>query len=515
MWWSVLLLCCHASLASSTTHEHYPHTTHTHKHKTPSPPPAPIISSTTENIVTVYLLIDKIDTLQQYIDDLNSVAKVNFNRIIFSFIKPTLTDYQSGSLANTGLLGYFYEGDGNGISAFELLRSAIVLSKEKAIQTFLSVGGWNYSCKYESYGSRCGDPPSVEQGIYYDFFPDPTLSSESDIAQVAYTNIIRLVTDLGAEGIDVDAEEFWHADESAVVWNGNPWATSLAYEILDNGGPSYENLMTYGTGASTPSGPAVMPATVSKMTAILKLLQGSNKLLFSSAAPPVGARPITGFVYGDTSPEIYTAGGLWWLGNLKGLWYHLSETDLSLVSRFDSLGLMTYDLCGVGADCAPYADGPTDLPGQVNAYMTDYLTWLKAASPSSANLTVNPTDGKVTFLPQKFNLKTTKIQFGFEVSQPAYPKEVSGQLQLTDELVDTILAQQQDQADGVIIWEMYSLPNVAANGTTARYTINQSCKTFLSKDGRYDCGAAFPSTPPQPQVQVQPQLRGRRVRARR
>lgn len=94
-----------------------------------------------EKIVTVYLLIDEPYQLQQYVDDLNKIAKPNFNRIIFSFVKPTMIDYQSGSLANTGILGYFNEHDGNGVAAFNSLKAAVNLSKQKNIETFLSVGG--------------------------------------------------------------------------------------------------------------------------------------------------------------------------------------------------------------------------------------------------------------------------------------------------------------------------------------------------------------------------------------
>lgn len=452
------------------------------------------LKSNNNKIVTVYLLIDTIEQLERYINDLNQVNKVNFNRVIFSFVKPSLTSYISGSLANTGIMGYYNNGDGNGISSFQLLKDAIKLSKSKNIETFISVGGWNYSCNYDIYGSKCGDPPSESEGIFYDSFPDPTISSEAETAKLAYSNIIKLANDLDIDGIDVDAEEFWHADKYAILWNGNPWSTSIANDINNNGGPTYDNLMKYGTGPSTTSGPGVMPKTVEKMAAILSLLEkniDSTNLLFSSAAPPVGARPITGFVYGDNSPDIYTYGGIWWLGNLKGLWYHLAEKDSSLVSRFDSLGLMTYDLCGSGTSCAPYGGGPTDLAGQVNAYMTDYYTWLKSSQVSSANLTVDQ-NGKVTFLPAKFSL-STKIQFGFEVNQPAYPKEVSGQLQLTNDLVDTILSQQKS-SNGVIIWQMYSKQNTAADGTTVHYTIQQSCKTFLSGDSRYDCSSSFPSS---------------------
>jgi hypothetical protein len=230
------------------------------------------------------------------------------------------------------------------------------------------------------------------------------------------------------------------------------------------------------------------------MASILHAIQGNPlaaKLKFSTAAPPVGARPVHGFVYGDNYPDIYTYGGLWWMGNLKGLWYHLMDKEPALVNRFDSLGLMTYDVCGSPASlCEPYGGGPTDLAGQVNAYMNDYFMWLKASIPKPASLTVDSI-GKVTFLPATFQANP-RIQFGFEVNQPAYPRDVTGQLQLTDAIVDTILAQQVNSG-GVIVWQMYSVQNTAGNGTTTKYTLNQSCKTFLAGDSRYDCNANFPS----------------------
>lgn len=284
---------------------------------------ARLVKEFSENVVTVYLLIDTPQVLQNYIDDLNRVDKVNFNRVIFSFVKPTMPNYVSGSLANTGIMGYFDYGDGNGSEAFELLKAAVALSNSKSVQSFLSVGGWNYSCNYEVYGEKCGDLSNATNGIHYDYFPDPNDPNEADIARISYNNVIALANDLEMDGIDVDAEEFWHADKFAVQWNGNPWATSIANEINDNGGPTYANVEKYGTGSITQSGPAFLGDTITKMNSILHLLQdnvNSAHILFSTAAPPVGARPITGFVYGDTSPEIYTYGGLWWLGNLKGLW---------------------------------------------------------------------------------------------------------------------------------------------------------------------------------------------------
>ena len=77
------------------------------------------VSSHANKYVTVYLLIDTPDQLKRYVDDLAKVKKANFNRVVFSFVRPTLTHYEQGNLANTGILGYFDQGDGQGIEAFK------------------------------------------------------------------------------------------------------------------------------------------------------------------------------------------------------------------------------------------------------------------------------------------------------------------------------------------------------------------------------------------------------------
>lgn len=441
----------------------------------------------TEKKVSVYLLIDKPEQLQTYLDDLNRVEKPNFNRVIFSFVRPTLVNYESGSLANTGILGYFDQGDGLGQEAFLKLKDAVKRSKDKSIETFLSVGGWNYSCNDSLYGENCG-----AAGMNYDYFPDPNDPQEASLAKTSYKNLVTLSNDLGVEGIDFDYEEFWHADAYAESWAGEPWATDLAKSIEKEGGPTYENLMKYATGKGSSF---VMPKTVNKMQAILHEIidnPAASKLRLATAAPPVGARPITGFVYGDKKEDVMSKGGLWWKGNLKGIWYSLASMDKALVSRFDQLALMTYDLCGDDAVvCAPYGGGPLDLAGQVQAYMKDYQNWLKADQETKAELKISKT-GQVDFYPAKYHIKS-QIQFGFEVNQPAYPKNPSGQLQLTKALVDKILKQQKDSG-GVIIWQMYSKQNTSvSDATTSQYTIQQSCKTFLSGDSRYDCDADFPS----------------------
>ncbi|HHF7375706.1 glycoside hydrolase family 18 protein [Legionella bozemanae] len=450
-----------------------------------------------EKVVSVYLLIDNPAQLQQYVNDLLKLKKPNFNRVIFSFVRPSLIDYQTGNLAKTGILGYFTDHDGKGAQAFDQLKAAIKLSEEKNIQTFLSVGGWNYSCNFAVARGACGPASSSINQAFYDWFPDPTDPDreQASKAKTSYANLVKLANDLGVDGIDFDYEEFWHADQYAVSWgpsSNGEWSTDIAQSILNAGGPTYNNLMKYGINSGSSY---VMPKTIDKVDAILHALMddpGAKYLKFATAAPPVGARPITGFVYGDKYPDIYTKGGLWWKGNLKGLWYNLTDKDAAIVSRFDSLGLMTYDLCGDNpVECAPYANGPLDLPGQVSAYMKDYTNWLKAEVVSKPSLTVDNI-GKVTFLPAKYFINA-KIQFGFEVNQPAYPQNINGQLQLTNQLVNEILAQQKNSG-GVIIWQMYSKRNTSVpDATTVKYTISQSCKTFLANDSRYDCDADFPS----------------------
>ncbi|MBA3535513.1 MAG: hypothetical protein H0T84_02715 [Tatlockia sp.] len=444
-------------------------------------------------LVTAYLLIDTVPQLKRYMADLKKITKPNFNRVIFSFVKPSLTEYISGDLANTGILGYFDKNDEDGKSrkAFSLLKKAVNLSRQKNIQTFLSVGGWNYSCNDQISGVNCGDAT-----YQYDYFPDPNDPQEAEKAHVSYANLVKLANDLGVQGIDFDYEEFWHADKYAVSWGPSAtgeWSTTIANAILAAGGPGYENLMLYG---STGTGAAfVMPKTVNKVAAILHEIAdnpAAKNLQFATAAPPVGARPITGFVYGDIYPDIYEKGGVWWKGNLKGLWYNLVSKDKEIAERFDSLGLMTYDLCGDNAQiCAPYGGAALDLASQVSAYMKDFVNWLKT-SDTEANLAVSNI-GKVTFLPAKFKL-SSKIQFGFEINKPTFPLHDSGKLQLTNQLVSRILQQQKD-SDGVIIWQIYSKQNKSvADSTTIKYSLQKSCETFLAGDDRYDCKADFPNS---------------------
>ena len=129
-----------------------------------------------------------------------------------------------------------------------------------------------------------------------------------------YVDLVHLASEIGAAGIDLDYEEFWHAD---------------AFKTVD---PS-------GTAAQ---GPWLLHQTVYKYAAIAKDLITaieaiSPTLKMSTAASAAGAWE-----------------GKWWGGNLKGLWLELNTQFPAIVdfmtkgANAGGLNIMTYDLrCAV------------------------------------------------------------------------------------------------------------------------------------------------------------------------
>ena len=145
-----------------------------------------------------------------------------------------------------------------------------------------------------------------------------------------YSDIVDLAIDLGAQGIDIDYEEDWHAD-------------------LHKDGP----------------GPWTLPQTVYKFSAILKdvALNAAARapaLMLSTAAGAAGAW-----------------GGNWWGGNLKGLVLQAATYYPDLIAHVAATGginVMTYDL----SDDESHYECPTPatctLHDQVAFYMSTYAT---------------------------------------------------------------------------------------------------------------------------------------------
>jgi len=148
-----------------------------------------------------------------------------------------------------------------------------------------------------------------------------------------YQDLVYLAKDLGAAGIDIDYEEFWHGDY---------------FKVGD------------------PQGPWVLPQTTYKYAAIVMdtIININNiypELKLSTAAGAVGAWSTN-----------------WWGGNLKGLWYNMKQlypnaTDfMSKGANAGGINVMSYDL----SDNPQFHECPDDndcsLDKQVAFYMKAY-----------------------------------------------------------------------------------------------------------------------------------------------
>jgi len=148
-----------------------------------------------------------------------------------------------------------------------------------------------------------------------------------------YQDLVYLAKDLGASGVDIDYEEFWHADY---------------YKIGDA------------------QGPWILPQTAYKYAAIVYDVMINIKAIMptlkvSTAAGAAGAWSTN-----------------WWGGNLKGLWYFVNMLYPDAISFMASgpnaggINVMTYDL----SDNPEFHECPSDsqctLDKQVAFYMQTY-----------------------------------------------------------------------------------------------------------------------------------------------
>lgn len=148
----------------------------------------------------------------------------------------------------------------------------------------------------------------------------------NDMGRDPYEDFVFLAKDLGATGVDIDYEEFWHADYFKTGKGSGPWE---------------------------------LTQTVHKYVAIAKdMIDAVDKhapsMKISTAAGAVGAWE-----------------GKWWGGNLKGIWLQAKKKFPEVMSRLE-INVMTYDL----SDNNEFHECPTatvcSLDAQVEFYMKTY-----------------------------------------------------------------------------------------------------------------------------------------------
>lgn len=149
----------------------------------------------------------------------------------------------------------------------------------------------------------------------------------NDMGRDPYEDFVLLAKDLGVTGVDIDYEEFWHAD--------------------------------YFKTGKAQTGPWELTQTVHKYVAIAKdMIDSVDKhapdMKISTAAGAVGAWE-----------------GKWWGGNLKGIWLQAKKTFPEVMSRLE-INVMTYDL----SDNNEFHECPNPstctLDQQVEFYMKTY-----------------------------------------------------------------------------------------------------------------------------------------------
>ena len=235
-----------------------------------------------------------------------------------------------------------------------------------------------------------------------------------------YEDLVLLAKDLGASGVDVDYEEFWHAD---------------TFKIVASGGA-----------AST--GPWELHQTVYKYAAIVKTVVDSIK----QHAPTMRLSTAAGAVGGWS--------GKWWGGNMKGLWLEVKQKYPDLISFMETgpnsggINVMTYDLSKNQSFHECPDDSTCALNKQVDFYMNNY---------KSGGITAN---------------------VGYEIGTPAYPsliEDKQDQLPLSSDELSLIIANTQTKVTGGFFWSVYKPADGQATPTQVAQAI---CNTVMKGNAR-------------------------------
>ncbi|KAJ3031141.1 UNVERIFIED_CONTAM: hypothetical protein HDU68_006272 [Siphonaria sp. JEL0065] len=261
--------------------------------------------------------------------------------------------------------------------------------------------------------------PELLGGAKYNGFTVPGDATWSKLGRDPYEDFVLLAKDLGLDGVDIDYEEFWHADM----------------------------FKTDGSAAKDCSkGDCSLLQTVYKFTTIMQDMRLSVQkhypsLKVSTAGSAAGAWP-----------------GSWWGGNLKGLSLQMVIAYPDLVSWLGSgpnaggWNIMTYDLSNDSKVGCPPTNNAADctLDGQVAYYMGFY--------------TAAGIDASV----------------GYEIGTPAYPPPIDAahQMPLTNALAGAILSNTQPYYKNGFFWELFK-PQGTSNDVPVNSLAQNLCKVVL------------------------------------
>ncbi|MGY3901411.1 glycosyl hydrolase family 18 protein [Aeromonas lusitana] len=472
-------------------------------------------------IPAYYASLNNLEALSQQV----ASQKSNFNKLVLSFVQPSLVNYTQNDLACTGLFGYVCDTatvnkkpkDNKSAADFSQLKEIINTFKLHGVETYIAVGGWNFSCIPEYYDVTAGKVNACgPAGEKYDSFPNPGSANRFDnpisgqAADQAYRNVVQLASDLGVAGIDLDYEEFWHADLNAYSWRLTPDsvqtpASNLEYldttELMSQGkGPLiYNNDMQIDPAQL--AYPRIMPDTVDKFAAILGSLYNAidaidTGLALSTAAPATGGLPNMSANWGSNAHTSHTYGGAWWGGNLYGLIYNTALQYPDKIDRLSTIGIMSYDLSET--DCGGDTNIPCDLAGQVDYYYGSFFSWLKSGDtlrPGHALIKGAPNYATASIQPQKL-LITPPITVGFEVGRPA-----TGNLFLSKELLNDIANRTAKYApSGMIMWDLYKdkrhddpMGSWDPEWARPNDVLTVTCDVMGLKGEQYDCASTVPN----------------------
>ncbi|KAJ3075397.1 hypothetical protein HDU98_008226 [Podochytrium sp. JEL0797] len=463
-----------------------------------------------DKVAAGYLLLNPTDGPAKLAALVSSAATLPINRVVLSFVAPTMVYLPGSNTLQYSDIGYSNTGD----YGFSAVKTAVAQLQAGGVEVFLSMGGWNFNCfpyfyakysigsfstgpnywKIQQYGggsaAGCNESnmwcytceSETANTTLSDFvvFPEPAQTdtwkaAQAQVVQGAKGNAVQWHPEMlnGAQvkdpvdgtGVIVPGSGYWAQQ------NRDPYAdfVYLAKDLgLDGVDLDYEEIWhadTFRNGTGT--GPFTLDQTVYKYSAIAYDIMNVIKSAYPSCKLSTAAGAA-----GAWSSK-------WWGGNLKGLWYFSNLWFPDVVAfmatgaNAGGINVMSYDLSSNNQyyEC-PATTSDCDLAGQVKFYMDTYAA---AGIPA---------------------------RVGYEVGQPAYPDatiDAVHQLPLTQTDLSSILqAVPSCATNGGFFWELFKSQNSAPTGSAgqpnnidASRLAQQVCAAILPGAAR--CNGVIPS----------------------